>query len=327
MPSLIITNPTSWSPSWTDHIRGHALASVHRVLEVADHRAEEALLAGRPTELQDGRLVGLGDDVAELDRGHQGSAGRGDRALRGPRRGTPATARRARGRRARTRAGRPRSRVRRRADWRRPAMASMSRRWYALRSFSASSDRPVRSCGGPGQRWQTTPPSGGTQRNRSSDSRTRSHSTQRSTSGRCAELIEQMHLVPARDPARRHAGVEQLVGPLEQGVQRLGGVPLLEGAVGQLGEVPGRRGGSRASRAGPARRDRPGPRSRHRTSGRGPGPTVSSANGSRLPPRREVGRRTPLAMALSLPPVGVMSVRTRSASPRSNLDRTIASVV
>ncbi len=55
--------------------------------------------------------------------------------------------------------------------------------------------------------------------------------------------------------------------------------------------------------------------------------TVSSANGSRLPPSREVGRRTPLAIALSLPPVGVMRVRTRSASPRSNRERTIASVV
>ena len=44
--------------------------------------------------------------------------------------------------------------------------------------------RPDRSCGGPGQRSQTTPPSGGTQRNRSSASSIRSHSTQRSTSGR-----------------------------------------------------------------------------------------------------------------------------------------------
>ena len=55
--------------------------------------------------------------------------------------------------------------------------------------------------------------------------------------------------------------------------------------------------------------------------------TLSSANGSRLPPRRDVGRRTPLAIALSLPSAGVISVRTRSASPRSNRDRTMASVV
>ena len=38
------------------------------------------------------------------------------------------------------------------------------------------------------------------------------------------------------------------------------------------------------------------------------------------------GRRTPLAIALSLPSCGVSSVRTRSASPSSKRDRTIASV-
>ena len=55
--------------------------------------------------------------------------------------------------------------------------------------------------------------------------------------------------------------------------------------------------------------------------------TVSSANGSRLPPSREVVRRTPLAIAFSLPLAGVMSVRTRSASPRSKRESTMASVV
>jgi hypothetical protein len=43
--------------------------------------------------------------------------------------------------------------------------------------------------------------------------------------------------------------------------------------------------------------------------------TFSSANGSRLPPIRDVGRRMPLAIALILPPVGVIRVRIRSASP------------
>ena len=56
-----------------------------------------------------------------------------------------------------------------------------------------------------------------------------------------AELVEEVHLVPARDPSGRHLRVEQLVRPAEQGVQRLGGVALLERPVGELGEVPGRR--------------------------------------------------------------------------------------
>ena len=54
---------------------------------------------------------------------------------------------------------------------------------------------------------------------------------------------------------------------------------------------------------------------------------VDNLKGSRLPPRRDVGRQMPLAMTLSLPPVGVMTVRTRSASPRSKRERTMASVV
>ena len=59
--------------------------------------------------------------------------------------------------------------------------------------------------------------------------------------GPLAELVEQVHLVPAGDAARRHAGVEQLVGAPEQRVERLGRVALLERAVGELGEVPGGR--------------------------------------------------------------------------------------
>ena len=64
--------------------------------------------------------------------------------------------------------------------------------------------------------------------------------------GALAELVEQVHLVPARDAAGRHPGVEQLVGPPQERVQRLGGVALLERAVGQLGEIPG--GGGRFER-------------------------------------------------------------------------------
>ena len=50
-----------------------------------------------------------------------------------------------------------------------------------------------------------------------------------------------MHLVPARHTPGRHLGIEQLVRPAEERVERLGGVTLLERAIGQLGEVPGGR--------------------------------------------------------------------------------------
>src|SRR5439155_10819160 len=53
-----------------------------------------------------------------------------------------------------------------------------------LQELEASSVRPDRSWGGPGHRSHSTPPSDGTQRKRPWTSRTRSHSTQRSTSGR-----------------------------------------------------------------------------------------------------------------------------------------------
>ena len=54
-------------------------------------------------------------------------------------------------------------------------------------------------------------------------------------------VVGQAHLVPARDPAWRHPGVEQLVGAAEEEVERLGRVALLERPVGQLGQVPGGR--------------------------------------------------------------------------------------
>ena len=55
-----------------------------------------------------------------------------------------------------------------------------------------------------------------------------------------AELVGQTHLVPACDAAGGHLGIEQLVGSMQQRVQRFGRVPLLERAIGQLGHVPGR---------------------------------------------------------------------------------------
>ena len=144
--------------------------------------------------------------------------------------------------------------------------------------------------------------------------------------GSHAQLVEQVHLVPAGDAARRHAGVEQLVGPPQQRVQRLGRVALLERAVGELGEVPGRRRGLEVvAQVQPGVPDADlGHHVERPAAGEA---TCSSANGSRLPPIREVGLRMPLAIALSLPIPGVISVRTRSASPRSNRDSTIASVV
>ena len=60
--------------------------------------------------------------------------------------------------------------------------------------------------------------------------------------GSLAELVEQVHLEPAGDAARVHSGVEQLVGPAQQRVDRLGRMPFLERPVGQLGQVPRGRG-------------------------------------------------------------------------------------
>src|SRR3954452_8634736 len=56
------------------------------------------------------------------------------------------------------------------------------------------------------------------------------------------ELVEQVHLVPARDAAGSHLRVEQLVGTTEEQIERLGGVTFLERPIGQLGEIPGGRG-------------------------------------------------------------------------------------
>ena len=145
--------------------------------------------------------------------------------------------------------------------------------------------------------------------------------------GPLAELVEQVHLVPARDPAGRHRGVEQLVGPARAActAARPRGAPRATGRRARPGtrrSPPISSESRRLSQAWPTLTWVTTSNVRPRASA-----TVSSANGSRLPPSRDVGRRTPLAIALSLPPVGVMSVRTRSASPRSKRERTIASVV
>ena len=84
----------------------------------------------------------------------------------------------------------------------------------------------------------------------SSTSSIRSHSTQRSTSGRTPSSSARCISYQRATRPGRHAGVEQLVGPLQQRVDRLGGVALLERAVGELREVPGGRRRSRGSRAG-----------------------------------------------------------------------------
>ena len=125
---------------------------------------------------------------------------------------------------------------------RRAAIASMSRRWYALSSLSASSERPVRSAGGPGQRPHTH----ATERRHPAERLGRlEHPVALDAPvhlGPLPELVGEVHLVPAGDAARGHAGVEQLVGAVQERVQRLGLVALLERAVGELGEVPRRRG-------------------------------------------------------------------------------------
>ena len=52
------------------------------------------------------------------------------------------------------------------------------------------------------------------------------------------ELVEQMHLEPARHAARGHSRIEQLVRPPQERVQRFGGMTLLEAPIRELGQVP-----------------------------------------------------------------------------------------
>ena len=115
-----------------------------------------------------------------------------------------------------------------------------------MSSLSASSEIPVRSCGGPGTPLAQDP----AERRHPAEALVRlEHAVALDAAvdlGSLAELVEQVHLVPAGDPAGRHPGVEQLVRPAQQRVERLGRVALLERAVGELGEVPG--GGRRFER-------------------------------------------------------------------------------
>ena len=121
------------------------------------------------------------------------------------------------------------------------AMASMSRRWYALSSLRASSDRPARSAGGPGQRSHRTPPEG---RDPAERARCLEHAVALDAPvnlGPLAQLVGQVDLVPARHAAGGHARVQQLVGAAEERIQGLCLVALLQAPVRQLRDVP--RGG------------------------------------------------------------------------------------
>ena len=61
--------------------------------------------------------------------------------------------------------------------------------------------------------------------------------------GAHAKRIGQAELEPARDTGGRHTVVEQLVGAAQQRIDGIGVRALLDGTLGQLGQVP--RGGSR----------------------------------------------------------------------------------
>ena len=209
MPSLIIDEPDELAGRGVvdgPH-PGTGLRVGDRVLEVADHRAEVALLAGPAPEAHHGLDVVLGDDVAELDDRHQvGASGR------------PATGR-ARARissrnasergvalegvagGSRASRSRPRAPSRRRSAERRRA----PRRPGAGRPSGASAPRgvrPARSCGGPGQRSHRTPPSGGTQRNALVGLEEPVALDAAIDLGPDAELVGEVHLEPAGDPAR-----------------------------------------------------------------------------------------------------------------------------
>ena len=57
-----------------------------------------------------------------------------------------------------------------------------------------------------------------------------------------AQRIGKSELVPARHSPGCHAIVQQLVGALQQRVDRVGKGTFLDGALGELGQVPGRGG-------------------------------------------------------------------------------------
>ena len=58
--------------------------------------------------------------------------------------------------------------------------------------------------------------------------------------GTHSQGVGKPELVPARHSARRHAVVEQLVGALQQRVDRVGESAFLDGTLGELGQVPSR---------------------------------------------------------------------------------------
>ena len=159
---------------------------------------------------------------------------------------------------------------------------------------------PVRAAARGSARTARRPAAGPSGTSRSASS-IRSHSTQRSTSGRCPSSSARCISYQRATRPGRHAGVEQLVGAAQQRVQRLGGVALLERAVGQLGEVPGGRGALEAV----AEREPGVPDADLGDDVEGP---AAGERDAQLGERLERCRRgatsaggSPLAMALSLP--------------------------
>ena len=166
---------------------------------------------------------------------------------------------------------------------------------------------------------QSTPPSAGTQRNVSSSSSTRSHSTQRSTSGRTPSASARPDLEPARHAPGRHAVVEQLAGAPQQArrpdARRLAPRPPARPARRDTRRWPS----TRAGRAGAARRAP--------TRDLGDDVERPAAGEHEVAARRTArrcrrcgcaGRRTPLAMARTLPSSGVSrSARGRPRPARS----------
>ena len=167
-----------------------------------------------------------------------------------------------------------------------------------------------------------TPPSGGTQRNVSVASSIRSHSTHRSTSGRWPSSSARCISYQRATRPGAMPGVEQLVGAAQEGVQRLRRVALLElrsasSARYQAVAALSRRSRSRSqawptwtsvttSNVRPARERHAQLRERLEA----------------MPPRRDVGRRIPFAIALSLPSYGrdqrQDAVRLAQVEPREH---------
>ena len=159
----------------------------------------------------------------------------------------------------------------------------------------------MRSDGGPGQRPQITPPSGGTQRNVSVTSSVRSHSTQRSTSGRwpsssarCISYQRATRPAPSRRRgARRARRSSAYMARASWRSSRLrSAISARYQAVAALSRLSRSR-----SQAWPTLTSVTTSNVRPRASA-----MLSSANGSRLPPRRRAA--DPLGDGLELADLG-----------------------